>query len=65
MPRRLSNTSRSMTGEDAQDPRRSHVPSAPQHKRRLSRNRWLAFLLGSVLAGAMPFPKYALAEKLF
>ena len=62
MPKRLSSTSRSMTGEEAKNPRRGHVPSAPQHKRRLSRNRWLALLLGSVLAGAMPFPKYALAE---
>ena len=62
MPRRLSKTSQSMTGKDTQNPRRGHAASASHLKRRLSRNRSLALLLGSVLAGAMLFPKYALPE---
>ena len=62
MPRRLSKTSQSMTGKDTQNPRRGHAASASHPKRRLSRNRSLALLLSSVLAGAMLFPKYALPE---
>jgi len=62
MPGRLRSKSRSMTVEDAKNSRRGHAPSSPQHKRRASRNRSLALLLGSVLVGAMLFPAHAWAE---
>ena len=51
---------------DCRFPGGAHTRATPsaqrRHKRRASRNRFLALLLGSVAAGAMQLPEHALAE---
>ena len=62
MPGHLVSTKSYVYVENSNNPRRGHAPSAPEHIWRVSRNRLLALLLSSVLAGAMQLPTHVDAE---
>ena len=62
MPGHLVSTKSYVYVENSNNPRRGHAPSSPEHTRRVSRNRLLALLLSSVLAGAMQLPTHVDAE---
>ena len=62
MPGHLVSTKSYVYVENSNNPRRGHAPSTPEHTWRVSRNRLLALLLSSVLAGAMQLPTHVDAE---